>query len=43
MTKAEIIRKLAKRAGITDLDAKVFFEAFLRKAVLRLEPGDSVK
>jgi len=43
MTKAEIIRKLAKRAGISDLDAKVFFEAFLRKAVLRLNPGDSVK
>jgi hypothetical protein len=43
MTKAEIIRKLAKRAGITDLDAKVFFEAFLRKALLRLNPGDSVK
>ena len=43
MTKAEIIRKLAKRAGISDLDAKVFFEAFLRQAVERLNPGDSVR
>jgi nucleoid DNA-binding protein len=43
MTKAEIIRKLAKRAGVQDLDAKIFFEVFLRKVSLQLNPGETIK
>jgi nucleoid DNA-binding protein len=43
MTKAEIIRKLAKKVGVSDLDAKIFFEVFLRKVSLQLNPGESIK
>lgn len=43
MTKAEIIRKLAKRVGVQDLDAKIFFEVFLRKVSLQLNPGETIK
>jgi hypothetical protein len=43
MTKAEIIRKLAKRVGVQDLDAKIFFEVFLRKVSQQLNPGETIK
>ena len=43
MTKAEIIRKLAKKVGVQDLDAKIFFEVFLRKVSLQLNPGETIK
>jgi hypothetical protein len=43
MTKAEIIRKLTKMAGVPDLDAKLFFEEFLRRTVLQLKPGETLK
>jgi hypothetical protein len=43
MTKAEIIRKLAKRVGVHDLDAKIFFEVFLRKVSLQFNPGETIK
>ncbi|MDR3610829.1 MAG: SPOR domain-containing protein [Ignavibacteriaceae bacterium] len=43
MTKAEIIRKLAKRVGVSDLDAKIFFEVFLKKVSLQLNPGETIK
>jgi cell division septation protein DedD len=43
MTKAEIIRKLAKKVGVSDTDAKIFFEVFLRKVSQQLNPGDLIK
>jgi hypothetical protein len=43
MTKAEVIRKLAKRAGVSHLNAKIFFEIFLRKLSLQLNPGETIK
>ena len=43
MTKAELIRKLAKKAGIPDSEAKVFFEIFLRKASEILKLGEAIK
>ena len=43
MTKAEVIRKLAKKVGVQDLDAKIFFEIFLRKVSLQLNPGETIK
>lgn len=42
MTKAELIRKITKRAGIPDSEAKVFFEIFLKKASELLTPGQAV-
>ena len=43
MTKAEIIRKLARRVGVQDMEAKIFFEIFLRKVSLQLNPGETIK
>ena len=43
MTKAELIRKLAKRAGIPDSEAKIFFEIFLRDASENLKLGEAIK
>lgn len=43
MTKAELIRKVAKRAGIPDQEAKFFFELFLKKVSLKLHPGETIK
>jgi len=43
MTKAELIRKIAKRSGIPDQEAKFFFELFLKKASLQLRPGETIK
>ncbi|MGA7839150.1 MAG: SPOR domain-containing protein [Ignavibacteriaceae bacterium] len=42
MTKAELIRKIAKRAGVPDSEAKVFFEIFLKKSSELLAPGQAV-
>ncbi len=42
MTKAEVIRKTAKRAGVPDSEAKVFFEIFLEKSSELLKPGEAI-
>jgi nucleoid DNA-binding protein/cell division septation protein DedD len=42
MTKAELIRKIAKRAGVPDSEAKVFFEIFLKKSSDLLSPGEAI-
>ncbi len=42
MTKAELIRKIAKRAGAPDSEAKVFFEIFLKKSSELLSPGEAL-
>ncbi len=42
MTKAELIRKIAKQSGVPDTEAKLFFEIFLRKAAGITEPGDAL-
>ena len=34
MTKAELIRKVAKNVGVPDTDAKIFFELFLKEFLL---------
>jgi cell division septation protein DedD len=43
MTKAELIRKIVKRSGIPDSEAKVFFEIFLQKTSAMLKTGQAVK
>lgn len=43
MTKAELIRKIVKRSGIPDSEAKVFFEIFLQKTSAMLKAGQAVK
>jgi nucleoid DNA-binding protein/cell division septation protein DedD len=43
MTKAELIRKIVKRSGIPDSEAKVFFEIFLQKTSGMLRPGQAIK
>ncbi|MHB1686205.1 MAG: SPOR domain-containing protein [Ignavibacteriaceae bacterium] len=43
MTKAELIRKLARKAGAPDSEAKIFFEIFLRKASEILKLGEAIK
>ncbi len=42
MTKAELIRKIAKQSGVPDTEAKLFFEIFLRKAANVTEQGDAL-
>jgi nucleoid DNA-binding protein/cell division septation protein DedD len=42
MTKAELIRKLARKAGATDPEAKIFFEVFLQQCAILLNPGEAV-
>jgi nucleoid DNA-binding protein len=42
MTKAELIRKLARKAGVTDPEAKIFFEIFLQQCAFLLNPGEAV-
>jgi cell division septation protein DedD len=42
MTKAELIRKIAKRASVPDAEAKVFFEIFLKKSADFLKPGEAI-
>ncbi len=43
MNKAEIIRKISKKAGVPDTEAKKFFEIFLKNASDLLKPGESLK
>ncbi len=42
MNKAEIIRKISKKAGVPDTEAKRFFELFLKDASEILKPGESL-
>lgn len=42
MTKVELIRKLAKKAGVPDSEAKIFFEIFLQNLGSKLHPGEAV-
>lgn len=42
MTKAELIRKLAKNVGIPDQDAKIFFELLLKRISSASKIGQSV-
>lgn len=42
MTKAELIRKIAKYVGVPDSDAKIFFELFLKKTSAVVEIGQSI-
>ncbi len=42
MTKAELIRKIAKQSGVPDTEAKLFFEIFLRKAAGVTEQGGAL-
>jgi hypothetical protein len=43
MNKAEIIRKISKKAGVPDTEAKKFFEIFLKHASDILKAGESLK
>ncbi len=42
MTKVELIRKLAKKAGVPDSEAKIFFEIFLQHIGSQLSPGEAI-
>ena len=42
MTKAELIRKVAKNVGVPDTDAKIFFELFLKRVSEIVEIGQSI-
>ncbi len=42
MNKAELIRKISKKAGVPDTEAKKFFEIFLKNASEILKPGESI-
>ncbi len=43
MNKAEIIRKIAKKSGVPDIEAKKLFEIFLKNISDTLKPGESIK
>ncbi len=43
MTKAELIRKMSKRSGVPDSEAKIFFEIFLKRISVLLKPGEAIK
>ncbi len=43
MNKTEIIRKISKKAGVPDTEAKKFFEIFLKNASEILKPGESLE
>lgn len=43
MNKSEVIRKISKKAGVPDTEAKKFFEIFLKNATDILKPGESLK
>lgn len=43
MTKVELIRKVAKRNGVPDSEAKIFFETFLQKVSSILQPAQALK
>jgi len=42
MTKAELIRKVAKNVGVPDTDAKIFFELFLKRISAVVAIGQSI-
>ena len=42
MTKAELIRAISKRAGIPDVNAKLFFEVLLKRLSEILQSGQAV-
>ena len=42
ITKAELVRKLARRSGVPVEEAKLFFEIFLKRAAEMLKPGSAV-
>jgi nucleoid DNA-binding protein/cell division protein FtsN len=42
MTKAELIRKIAKHAGVPDSEAKIFFELLLKKSSDLLKAGEAI-
>ncbi|MBK7629670.1 MAG: SPOR domain-containing protein [Ignavibacteriales bacterium] len=42
MTKAELIKKVAKNVGVPDTDAKIFFELFLKRISAVVEIGQSI-
>ena len=42
MTKAELIKKVAKNVGVPDTDAKIFFELFLKRISAIVEIGQSI-
>jgi hypothetical protein len=41
-TKAELIRKISKTAGVPDMEAKVFFEILLKKISENLKQGEAL-
>ena len=43
MTKAELIRKISKRSGVPDTEAKVFFEILLSNMSKKLKYGEAIK
>ncbi|HED37860.1 MAG TPA: hypothetical protein ENI76_06415, partial [Ignavibacteria bacterium] len=43
MTKAELIRAISKRAGIPDVNAKLFFEVLLKRLSEVLQPGQAAE
>ncbi|MBS4033757.1 MAG: SPOR domain-containing protein [Ignavibacterium sp.] len=45
MTRAELIRKISKQAGVPDSESRIFFEIFLRKltAILRIGQAINIK
>jgi len=43
VTKAELIRKISKRSGVADPEAKVFFEILLRRIADKLKYGEAIK
>ena len=43
MTKAELIRAISKRAGIPDVNAKLFFEVLLKRLSEILQPGQAAE
>jgi nucleoid DNA-binding protein len=43
MTKAELVRRTAKRSGVPDSEAKIFFEMFLRLISKQILHGNGIK
>ena len=43
MTRAELIRKISKQAGVPDSESRIFFEIFLRKLTAILKLGQAIK
>lgn len=43
MTKAELIRKISKSAGVNDSDARIFFEILLKRISNSVKQGQSIR